>query len=62
MEYICNLSTRDLFVSEIHYCTCPKCKKKFPISRKKNKKRQNGHKKDIWCPFCKEVTTMIELY
>ena len=62
MKIICGISSRNFYNSEIHYCTCPICNKKFPIARKKSKKRNNGHKKDIWCPFCRKVSNMIETY
>lgn len=46
---------------EISRLFCPVCENKFPIPRRKDKRRKNGHKKDIWCPYCKEVKTMIEI-
>lgn len=45
----------------ISQCICPDCKNKFPIPRKISKQREKGHLKDIWCPFCKETKTMLEI-
>lgn len=41
---------------------CPGCGKSFPIPRKKDRKRENGHIKDIYCPFCKTVQGMREYW
>ena len=43
------------------YCECPDCKNLMPLQRNKNCKRKVNHKKDLWCPFCKEVKIMNEL-
>lgn len=48
--------------TEIHYFTCPTCKKQIPLPRKQSKRRTNGHQKNIYCPFCKEVKTFTEKY
>lgn len=45
----------------ISYCMCPNCGKGFPIPRMGNRVREKGHKKDLWCPFCKETVTMSEM-
>ena len=62
MKYICGLSTRYIRTTEIHNCVRPKCNLKFPIARQKNKKRKNGHQKDINCPKCNQKITMTEVY
>ena len=45
---------------DISYLRCNDCGKSFPIPRKKNSRRENGHIKDLWCPFCMEVKKMVE--
>lgn len=45
---------------KISYCRCSICDKIMPIPRANNSYRENGHYKDMWCPFCKDVTTFIE--
>lgn len=32
---------------------CPECGKSFPIMRNHGQRRERGHVKDIWCPYCK---------
>lgn len=32
---------------------CPECGLKFPIPRER--RREKGHIKDIWCPICKKT-------
>lgn len=45
---------------------CKECGKPFPIPRSNGMRRGNGHKKDIWCPFCnskqKFVQTKLSAY
>lgn len=45
----------------ISYYKCPSCGKVLSIPRQSGKLRGRGHKKDIWCPFCKEEKTFVEL-
>ena len=47
----------DFYTSELE---CPVCHRKFPIQRKAAEKRERGHIKDIWCPFCKKKRKFIE--
>lgn len=47
---------------EISNMLCPVCNKTFPIPRRKDHRRANGHIKDIWCPFCKDVQKMVEYH
>jgi len=42
------------------YLTCNKCGKQFPIMRSKGYKREKGHIKDLWCPFCKTESKFKE--
>lgn len=39
---------------------CPECGNVIPIPRKKNRVRENGHIKDLFCPWCNKVQKMIE--
>lgn len=49
----------DIYVSQL---TCPKCGGRFPIPRKAGMKREKGHVKNIWCPYCKEDRKFVENY
>lgn len=40
---------------------CPGCGKAFPLPRAKSMKREKGHVKDLWCPFCKDVVKTLEI-
>lgn len=44
----------------ISQCVCPDCNNIFPIPRRKNRRREKQHIKDLWCPYCKEVKKMVE--
>lgn len=44
----------------ISYLRCSICDGVMPIPRKNISKREDGHLKDMWCPFCKDVTTFVE--
>lgn len=39
---------------------CLDCGNEMFVSRRKGKQRENGHIKDIWCPYCGEVKKMVE--
>jgi predicted RNA-binding Zn-ribbon protein involved in translation (DUF1610 family) len=39
---------------------CPDCDNEMYVSRRKGKQREDGHIKDIWCPYCGEVKKMVE--
>ncbi len=39
---------------------CPDCDNEMFVSRRKGKQRENGHIKDIWCPYCDKVQKMVE--
>ena len=45
----------------ISLCHCPKCKRSFPIPRKRLNPREKGHQKYIWCPYCFKVENMFEI-
>jgi len=40
---------------------CPTCGNVFPIMRSHGRKREAGHIKDIWCPFCKTDQKFLEV-
>jgi len=39
---------------------CPECGNQIPLPRVK-KQREKNHKKDIFCPWCNKITTMLEI-
>ena len=45
----------------ISYMICQGCGNEFPIPRKKSSKRNKGHIKDLYCPFCSEIKKMVEV-
>lgn len=61
MHYMMSMSTRARS-TEIHEFICPDCGRRFPIPRKKSNRREKGHVKDIYCPFCREVKKFEETY
>lgn len=34
---------------------CPGCGNLIPLPRRNTKKRENGHIKDLFCPYCNKV-------
>lgn len=48
-------------VCSISRCVCPMCGNSFPIPRRPGRARERNHIKDIYCPFCGEVTKMTEI-
>ena len=47
--------------SIIAYYKCPDCQNVLSIPRQGGRRRERGHKKDLWCPFCKEDKTFVEV-
>ena len=39
---------------------CPECGHLIPLPRQNKRCRENGHIKDIYCPWCDSVQKMIE--
>lgn len=39
---------------------CPVCGGIMPLPRRSKKPRENGHIKDLYCPWCKEVRKFME--
>jgi hypothetical protein len=39
---------------------CPECQNVIPLPRKANRSRENGHIKDLYCPYCNKVQKTIE--
>lgn len=46
---------------EISNFICPECGNSFPLPRAKSMRRERGHIKDLWCPFCKKKVKTIEI-
>ena len=40
---------------------CLECGNIFTIPRRRRKHRSDGHIKDLWCPFCKNVNKHYEI-
>lgn len=40
---------------------CPDCGLVVPLPRGKNRPRENGHIKDIWCARCGEIRKFKEI-
>lgn len=40
---------------------CPDCSSIFPLMRKQGQMRMDGHKKTLWCPFCKRKRQFEEI-
>ena len=40
---------------------CPDCENEMYVSRQLSKQREDGHIKDLWCPYCKEIKKMKEI-
>lgn len=45
----------------ISYFICPDCGNTLPLPRKKSKKRDKGHIKDLFCVFCGDVVKTTEV-
>lgn len=45
---------------EISNLICPECFNKFPIPRKSEHRRERGHRKWMWCPYCSKIVNMHE--
>lgn len=39
---------------------CTECGTSLNVPRKRSKRREQGHIKDMWCPMCKKETKFIE--
>ena len=46
---------------EISKFICPECNGVFPLPRQKSCRREKGHIKDLWCPFCKKKVKTLEI-
>ena len=40
---------------------CPDCGLIIPLPRCHGQQRGNGHKKNLWCPTCKEEHNFMEI-
>ena len=43
------------------YFICPECGGTFPLPRKKSKRRDKGHIKDLYCVYCGKVVKTTEV-
>lgn len=48
---------RNFTISEMY---CKECNSIATVPRKKNKQREKGHVKDLWCIHCKAITKHTE--
>ena len=48
---------RNFTISELY---CSHCGMMVTVPRKKNKQREKGHVKDLWCIHCKAITKHTE--
>lgn len=46
---------------DISLFICPECGGKFPLPRRQSKKREKGHIKDLYCPYCNKVVKTMEI-
>lgn len=51
------LMPRNFFIS---YLICPECRTKFPIPRKRDRRREKNHIKDLYCPHCRKAQKFVE--
>lgn len=52
---------KDLKCFTMSYFRCESCNNVLTVPRMKYSTREKFHKKDLWCPFCKETKTMKEI-
>ena len=45
----------------ISYFVCPQCGKTLPLPRGKNRARNKGHIKNLYCVFCNETVKCTEI-
>mgnify|MGYP007056213182 CR=1 FL=1 len=45
----------------IMYYRCDNCQNDVTVPRQTGRRRENGHVKDMWCPWCKVESKFIEL-
>lgn len=46
---------------DISYLTCTKCENVMSIPRFHGRRREQGHIKDMWCPYCMNTTKFREI-
>lgn len=52
---------RKQYHMELSMFVCPHCGNTFPLMRYHGKRREKGHIKDIWCPYCKDNRKFLEI-
>lgn len=45
----------------ISYFVCPECGNVLPLPRKKSRRREKGHIKDLFCVYCNKVVKTTEV-
>lgn len=43
-----------------HDFGCMNCGKTLPIARRMSKIKEQGHRKKLFCPYCKNTVNMVE--
>ena len=46
--------------TETHHFFCLNCGKDLPLSRKSSQRKIEGHRKVLYCPFCKKTCNHYE--
>lgn len=47
--------------AEIAFYQCGECKKILSVPRQKGRRREAGHLKTMWCPFCNHIREFYEM-
>lgn len=47
--------------AEIAFYQCSECKKILSIPRQRGRRREAGHLKTMWCPFCNDGREFFEM-
>lgn len=47
--------------AEIAYYQCRECSKLVTVPRQRGRRRENGHLKTMWCPFCNHTVDFFEM-
>jgi uncharacterized protein YlaI len=47
---------------EVHEFICKECGNKYPLARRSDKRKEEGHIKHLYCIKCKKMTAHEEKY